>query len=119
MLDRPLEIYRPFGPEETTVLRGFVASVRILGGMRFFSQVPSEASFKFEEGKGAWSEMQEPDDQDLRAAITELRKVYNAPNHTASRGPSRSSSAAFTSMAGRCAMRPWRLSTGISRPRSA
>ena len=76
MLDRPLEIYRPFTPEETKVLRGFVVSARIVGGMRFFSQVPSEASFNFEQGKGAWAEMQEPDEQDLRAAITELRKVY-------------------------------------------
>ncbi len=66
MLDRPLEIYRPFTPEETKVLRGFVASVRTVGGMRFFSQVPSEASFNFEEGKGAWSEMQEPDEQGVQ-----------------------------------------------------
>jgi hypothetical protein len=76
VLERALEIYGPFSPEETKVLRGFVASMRTVAGMRFFSQVPSKASFSFEEGKGAWSEMDEPDEQDLRAAITELRKVY-------------------------------------------
>jgi hypothetical protein len=71
----PPEIYRLFTPEETTVLRGFVASVRIVGGCGSSARSRRRRRSTSRDGNGAWSEMQEPHAQDLRAAITELPKL--------------------------------------------
>ncbi len=78
VLERPADIYRPFEPGETRLLRSYVEDVRRLGDMRFFEQVPHSAAMTFGEGVLA-AHMEEPDDQDLRAAITQFRQIYS-PN---------------------------------------
>jgi hypothetical protein len=76
VLDDPESIYRPFSREESAVLRAFVADVRRLGAMRFFTEVPQTATQRFGE-EGMASEMDEPDDEAVRAAITQFRQIYN------------------------------------------
>jgi len=80
--DSPLEhaadVYRPFNRAESGMLRGFVLDARRLGRMKFFAQVPSRASWKVSE-EGVSSNMTKPDDEALRAAITQFRQIYN-PN---------------------------------------
>jgi hypothetical protein len=44
--------------------------------MRFFEQVPRKASITFDE-RGLRSEMDEPDDEAVRAAITQFRQIYD------------------------------------------
>ncbi len=58
------------------MLRGFVENVRRLGGMRFFDEVPTTATQRMKPD-GWESEMNEPDDEALRAAITQFRHIYN------------------------------------------
>jgi hypothetical protein len=43
--------------------------------MTFFKQVPKEATLTFDE-EGMTAEMDEPDDEALRAAITQFRQIY-------------------------------------------
>jgi hypothetical protein len=74
-LDRPADIYRPFTDEEREVLSAYVANVRDLGTMRFYEQIPRNASFTWD-GKGAHVDMAEPDPQDLRAAVAAFRQIY-------------------------------------------
>lgn len=77
VLDDPESIYRPFTREESAVLRGFVADVRRLGSMRFFTEVPQTATQRIG-ADGMASEMDEPDDEAVRAAITQFRQIYNS-----------------------------------------
>lgn len=76
-LEQPGDIYRPFTHAESDVLRGFVQDVRRLGEMRFFSQVPRQASLTWEAGQPWRAEMEEPDDEAVRAAVTLFRQLYN------------------------------------------
>jgi hypothetical protein len=71
-LERPAEIYRPFTDPEREVLSEFVENVRNLGKMSFFEQVPS----------GTRSEMEEPNDEAVRAAITAFRQIYTKTEPT-------------------------------------
>jgi hypothetical protein len=71
-----LDVYRPFTRAESDVLRGFVAGVRRLGEMRFFKQVPKTAMLNIG-GTAPHSDMEEPDDEDLSAAISQFRQIYN------------------------------------------
>jgi hypothetical protein len=77
VLDRPSEIYRPFTKPELTNLRLFVEGARNLDRMALFEQIPTAASATFDVESGASSEMAEPDDEALRAALTELRQLYS------------------------------------------
>jgi hypothetical protein len=75
-VDRPKDIYRPFSRQESDLLRRFVENVRRLGGMRFFDEVPTSATQRM--NVSGWeSEMEEPDDEALRAAITQFRHIYD------------------------------------------
>jgi hypothetical protein len=76
-LAQPKEVYRPFTVEESALLNGFVASVRRLGRMRFFDQVPTTASQHWD-GAGIRGEMKEPDDEAVQAAIGAFRPIYKA-----------------------------------------
>src|SRR5690349_17981864 len=76
ILDTPKSIFRPFSRQESDVLRAFVESVRRLGAMRFFEEVPQQATQKFD-NNGMSSEMDEPDDEAVRAAITQFRQIYD------------------------------------------
>lgn len=76
MLARTADVFRPFSETELEVLRGFVAHVQRLAGMRFFDQVPETAAIKAS-ATGLTTTMAEPDDEDFRAAITQFRQVYN------------------------------------------
>lgn len=76
-LEQPKEVYHPFTVEESALLRGFVASVRRLGRMRFFDQVPTTASQQWD-GAGIRGEMKEPDDEAVQAAISAFRPIYKA-----------------------------------------
>jgi hypothetical protein len=76
-LDSPSAIYRPFSADEAVQLRGFVDAVRSLGGMRFFAQVPQQATMSWKPDGGFSAEMDEPDDEALRAAITQFRQIYS------------------------------------------
>jgi hypothetical protein len=75
LLDRSADIYRPFTDEEREILSACVANVRDLGKMRFYDQIPLNASFTWD-GKGAHADMAEPDPQDLRAAVAAFRQIY-------------------------------------------
>jgi len=75
VLDRPQGAYRPFSRLESDLLRGFVENVRRLGQMQFFKEVPATATQRMKPD-GWESEMREPDDEALRAAITQFRHVY-------------------------------------------
>src|SRR5689334_6080494 len=81
LLDAPKSIYRPFSRPESDVLRGFVENVRRLGTMRFFKEVPQQATQTIGDN-GMLSKMDEPDDEAVRAAITQFRQIYdhNEPN---------------------------------------
>lgn len=78
--DSPLEyaadVYRPFNRAESDALRRFALDARRLGEMQFFKQVPSNASMIFDE-TGMSSTMTKPDDEALRAAITQFRQIYS------------------------------------------
>jgi hypothetical protein len=74
-LAKPTEVYRPFTPSESELLRGYVASVRRLGRMRFFEQLPKTASQHWDD-EGIRGEMQEPDDEAVQAAIGAFRPIY-------------------------------------------
>jgi hypothetical protein len=76
VLDRPTEIYRPFSSSESAVLRGFVENVRRLALMRFFEEVPQQATQTIG-ANGLGSEMEEPDDEAVRSAITQFRQIYS------------------------------------------
>jgi hypothetical protein len=75
-LDRPQAVYRPFSRPESDLLRGFVANVRRLAHMRFFTEVPMTATQRLTSLGGMEGEMEEPDDEALRAAITQFRHIY-------------------------------------------
>jgi hypothetical protein len=60
------------------VLRSFVSDARRLGHMRFFEEVPTNASMSFDRESGLTAKMAEPDDEALRAAITQFRQLYTA-----------------------------------------
>lgn len=49
--------------------------------MRFFKQVPTNASIKWDEN-GLRGEMEEPDDESIRAAVTAFRQIYNPQEPT-------------------------------------
>jgi hypothetical protein len=80
-LERPAEIYRPFTDPEREVLSEFVENVRNLGKMSFFEQVPKSASITYDES-GTRSEMEEPNDEAVRAAITAFRQIYTKTEPT-------------------------------------
>ena len=71
-----MDIYRPFSRQESDLLRGFVGSVRRLGQMRFFEEARKSASHRMKSG-GRENVMEEPDDEALRAAITQFRHLYD------------------------------------------
>jgi hypothetical protein len=79
VLDDVIVVYRPFTVAESQALRSFVQDARRLGSMRFFKEVPSQASLTFdnESGLGLTGTMQEPEDEALRAAITQFRQLYD------------------------------------------
>ncbi|MGH2878796.1 MAG: hypothetical protein ACRDK4_04215 [Solirubrobacteraceae bacterium] len=79
VLDDVIVVYRPFTNAESRALRGFVQDARRLGSMRFFKEVPTRASLTFdnESGLGLIGTMQEPEDEALRAAITQFRQLYD------------------------------------------
>lgn len=83
-LASPSEVYRPFSVSESELLRGFVSSVRRLGRMRFFEQLPKTASQHWDD-EGICGEMQEPDDEAVQAAIGAFRPIYkrNEPQSAA------------------------------------
>jgi hypothetical protein len=76
ILDAPKSIFRPFSRQEFDVLRAFVENVRRLGTMRFFKEVPQQAT-QIIGDNGMFSEMDEPDDEAVRAAITQFRQIYD------------------------------------------
>jgi hypothetical protein len=53
----------------------FVTDVRRLREMKFIEQAPKTASLTFDE-RGTRYEMEEPDDEAVRAAITQFRQIY-------------------------------------------
>jgi hypothetical protein len=69
------EVYRPFTAAESDLLRGFVASVRRLGRMRFFEQLPKTATQHWDD-EGMRGEMKEPDDEAVQAPISAFRPIY-------------------------------------------
>jgi hypothetical protein len=79
VLDSPAAIYRPFTIAETRLLRSFAEGARRLGRMRFWEEVPAQASISFDATTGLEETMTEPSDEALRAAITEFRQLYS-PN---------------------------------------
>jgi hypothetical protein len=83
-LAKPREVYRPFTPSESELLRGYVASVRRLGRMRFFDELPNTASQHWGD-EGVRGEMQEPDDEAVQAAVGAFRPIYkrNEPQSAA------------------------------------
>jgi hypothetical protein len=85
ILDTPQSIYRPFSGKESDVLRAFVENVRRLGAMRFFKEVPQQAT-QFIGNNGMLSEMDEPDDEAVRAAIRSSGRSTTTRNPTASNG---------------------------------
>lgn len=76
IVEQPLEIYRPFTVRETEILRDFVVDVRLLGGMSLFEQVPKKASVTWDAEAGHSTEMKEPSDESVRAALTVFRQLY-------------------------------------------
>lgn len=76
VVDYPLEIYRPFTEAETAILRDFVANARLLRGMRLFQQTPKRASVNWDVDTGFKNEMDEPEDEAVRAALTVFRQLY-------------------------------------------
>ena len=74
-LDNPADIFRRFTVEEARHLRNFSEGARRLERMRFFAEVPTQASQSYTDG-GIVADMNEPDDEALRAALTELRQLY-------------------------------------------
>jgi len=79
ILDDPVAIFRPFNTKESGILRDFSAGTRLLGGMSFFSQVPKKATWGWDAAQGETRQMDEPDDEAVRAAITQFRQLYS-PN---------------------------------------
>src|SRR4051794_15421130 len=77
-LERPQDVYRPFTRQESLTLRNFVANARELGRMRFFSQVPDGFTIAGE----VPFEMNEPDTEAVRAAVSLLRQLYTASEPT-------------------------------------
>lgn len=77
VLGRPDELYGPFTAEEDKQLRQFVKDVRRLAGMKFQSQVPTQAKVKWDAENGLTAEMTHPDDDDTAAAIARFRQIYN------------------------------------------
>ncbi len=78
ILDHPGDIYQPFTDAERKALSEYVENVRRLGKMRFFDQVPKKASITYQDDGGTNVDMNEPDDEAIRAAVTAFRQVYNS-----------------------------------------
>src|SRR5437763_976670 len=74
-LDRPADIYQPFTDEERDVLGAYLTNVRNLGQMSFYKQIPDKASLTWA-GAGVLPEMDEPNDEAVRAAVTTFRQIY-------------------------------------------
>lgn len=98
VLDDVIVVYRPFTKAKSRALRGFVQDARRLGSMRFFKEVPTRASLTFdnESGLGLIGTMQEPEDEALRAAITQFRQLYDHNEPRSFNKQSRYSSGAST-----------------------
>ena len=79
MLDDVDVVYRPFTTVESHLLRRFHDGARRLGGMKFFEEVPAKVTISFDRDVGLDSQMAEPDDEALRAALTQFRQLYK-PN---------------------------------------
>lgn len=76
IIEEPLEIYRPFTVEESTILRDFVANARLLGKMSLFEQTPKQVRVTWDARTGPSTEMAEPSDESVRAALTVFRQLY-------------------------------------------
>jgi len=77
IVEYPLEIYQPFSSVETALLRAYVTDARRLGDMSLFKQTPKKATFSWSRETGASTEMEEPSDESVRAALTIFRQLYS------------------------------------------
>jgi GH25 family lysozyme M1 (1,4-beta-N-acetylmuramidase) len=62
-------------------LTDFVTNVRRLGRMWFFEKVPKSASITYN-ASGACTDMADPDDEAVRAAVTAFRQIYRSSQPT-------------------------------------
>jgi hypothetical protein len=77
VLDDASAVYRPFSVAESNILRAFAHGARRLAQMQFFDEVPTRAVVRGDQATGLTAAMDEPDDEALRAALTEFRQLYS------------------------------------------
>jgi hypothetical protein len=80
----PREVFAPFSVASSKRLRQYVQDVIYLADLSFFSQIPSSVTLSYDDEGELSEDIQEPEDEAVRAAASRIRQLYasNEPTST-------------------------------------